>query len=71
MKVVRRGPAAAAGLRAGDVIVAIGGSPVRDSAGLSALVQGGVVTEPTEVRIDRGGRSLTLDASLRLRPAEP
>ncbi len=52
-------PAAAAGLRAGDRIVAVDGHPTRTFTQVSTLV-GGSRGRPITVTVDRGGRTITL-----------
>ena len=66
-RVFRGSPAEAAGLRSGDVITAVGNLPVdsRESfATHTATLPSG---KPVELRINRGGQSV----SLRVRPSEP
>jgi S1-C subfamily serine protease len=54
------GPAARAGLQAGDVIVAVRGQPVATPSQVIASVEGAVVGEPMAVRINRNGMDQVL-----------
>jgi S1-C subfamily serine protease len=54
------GPAAHAGLQAGDVIVAVRGKTVATPSQVIASVEGAVVGEPMAVRINRNGTDLLL-----------
>jgi S1-C subfamily serine protease len=58
--VMAAGPAAQAGLRAGDRIVAVGPQAVRDPAQLTQLVELHGVGQPMELRIERQGQMLNL-----------
>jgi len=60
-------PAQAAGLRAGDLLVAFGGSPVADLRGYSNLLKAHAPGDKVEVSIDRNGENLTLSATLKPR----
>lgn len=53
-------PALKAGMQAGDVIVAIGGQPVTDSATLFAALRAQAIGKTAAVDIVRGGQPLTL-----------
>jgi serine protease Do len=55
-------PAAAAGLRAGDVIVELDGTPVTGVADLQRLLAGGSVGRAVPVRAVRGDRFIDLVA---------
>jgi serine protease Do len=68
-KVVSDGPAAAAGLRAGDVIVEFNGVAVTSSAALPPLVGGAAIGEPMPVTIVRGGEQQTLQVVIGELPA--
>lgn len=54
------GPAAQAGMLIGDVILAVGGAPVRSSAGLRAQLADRV-GQPVSVRLLRGGHTTELE----------
>ncbi len=53
-------PAAGAGIREGDLIVALGGQPVADADDLHEALSG--ATFPVEVRVVRGAEELTVSA---------
>lgn len=61
------GPAAAAGLRAGDVITALDGHPVAATSDLVAALRGRKVGDQVEVNIERQG-ARTVRITLGLRP---
>jgi len=52
--VLQNGPAASAGLRPGDVVLAVAGHPVRDVAGLLAAVAALKPGVPTTLKVERG-----------------
>ena len=62
--------AAAAGLQAGDVIVAIGGEPILGSADVSAAVIRRQPGDEVEIRFIRGGEERTTTATLGSRGVE-
>jgi S1-C subfamily serine protease len=64
--VVEGSPAAQAGLRAEDLVVALGGMPVTSAGDLQLLMTEDLIGTPVEVAIIREGRELTLE----LVPAE-
>ncbi|HEV2776531.1 MAG TPA: PDZ domain-containing protein, partial [Solirubrobacteraceae bacterium] len=66
--VSRGGPAAGAGLREGDVIVELGGRPVRSPAALARVVARRRPGETIPLGVTRGGRRMTLRAELAERP---
>ena len=63
------GPAAAAGLRVGDVIVSVDGKKVADPDDVAAAIQDRHPGESVKVEVQRGGSSQTLDVTLAERPA--
>jgi putative serine protease PepD len=63
-------PAAAAGLRAGDVITAVGDEDIPDGSALSALVEGRSPGDEVTLHVERGGRSIEIDVTLKDRPAQ-
>ena len=63
------GPAAAGGLKAGDVITALGGQTVEDSSSLSGLVDAHKAGETVSVTVRRNGQDKTLQVKLGERPA--
>ncbi|MBI5379151.1 MAG: trypsin-like peptidase domain-containing protein [Nitrospirae bacterium] len=64
-------PAARAGLREGDVVVAFDGRPVHDPSELLRLVARATVGKTVPVRISRDGRPLTIPVTVARRPPEP
>jgi S1-C subfamily serine protease len=61
--VMPTGPAARAGLRAGDLIVAVGDQAVRDPVQLTQLVERNGVGRPMQLQVQRQGQSLTLQVT--------
>ena len=61
--VMPNGPAARAGLRPGDLIVAVGDQPVRDPAQLTQLVERNGVGRPMPLRVQRQEQTLTLQVT--------
>ncbi len=61
-RVVAGSPAARAGLRPGDIIAGVGGTPVRSASHLAERVRRAPVGSPSSIHVDRGGRHLTLEA---------
>jgi S1-C subfamily serine protease len=57
-----------AGIRTGDVIIGLDGHDIEDSADLGDAVTAVEPGEPVEIRIDRGGRTLTVTATVGARP---
>ncbi len=64
-------PAALAGLREGDVVVAFDGRPVREPSELLRLVARTAVGKKVPVQISRDGRSLILQVTVARRPPAP
>jgi putative serine protease PepD len=64
------GPAADAGLRAGDVVTAFGGTPITSADDLSCAVDGHAAGDQVDVTIRRGGATKTLRVKLGQRPAQ-
>jgi S1-C subfamily serine protease len=62
------GPAADAGLRRGDTIVSLDGRPVRAPGDVAAAVQRRRVGDRVTVVVRRGGRRITVRATLARRP---
>ena len=69
-EVTAGGPAEQAGVRAGDVIVAVGGERVAAPDDVAAAVQGRRPGDSLAVEIRRGGDSQTLDIELAARPEQ-
>jgi len=63
------GPAAAAGLKSGDVITAIDGHPILNANKLTAAVSSHSPGDTLKITVTRGGSSLTITATLGTRPA--
>jgi len=63
------GPAAAAGLRVGDVIVFLDGNRIADPDDVAAAIQDRHPGESVKVEVQRDGSSQTLDVTLAERPA--
>ena len=61
--VMPNGPAARAGLRPGDRIVAVGDQTVRDPAQLTQLVERNGVGRPMQLQVQRQGQNLTLQVT--------
>ena len=67
---MRNSPAAQAGVRVGDVIVAMDGAPISDAEQVQRIVQDTGVGEAIAVDIDRGGRTLQLDVKTQALPQQ-
>jgi putative serine protease PepD len=63
------GPAAGAGLEAGDVIVAVNGVRIEDAAQLTAVVAEHRPGDTLRLTVERNGSTLQLSATLGTRPA--
>jgi putative serine protease PepD len=64
------GPAAAAGLQAGDVVTAVDGEAVNDPDDVAAAIDDRRPGERVSVTVARGGSSQTIDVTLARRPAQ-
>jgi len=62
-RVLEESPAAEAGLRRGDLVVAVGERVIRDPAALLQQVEGAAVGEPLPLTLIRGKRELTVSIS--------
>jgi serine protease Do len=62
------GPASAAGLRGGDVIVEFDGKPVRSSGQLAEFIAGTPVGRPVKLKFVRNGQTQTASITLAERP---
>ena len=62
MEVVEGSPAATAGLRAGDLIVGVGGQPVSKAGDLQGFMVGAAIGRPLEVEILRDSKLVRLTA---------
>jgi serine protease Do len=65
-----KGPAAKAGIKAGDVILGWNGAPVDESASLPPLVADTAPGQPAKVRIWRDGKEQTLNVTVGTTPDE-
>jgi putative serine protease PepD len=63
------GPAAAAGLKSGDVITAIDGTSILNANKLTAAVSSSRPGDKLKITVTRGGSTLTITATLGTRPA--
>jgi S1-C subfamily serine protease len=57
-------PAAAAGIRSGDIIVAVGGQPVRSFEDVLAVVRSSTIGQAVSVDVMRDGKKQTLSVTL-------
>ena len=64
------GPAAAAGIRAGDVIAAVGGERVREPDDVAAAIQDRAPGDRVEVELRRDGEARTVTVELAARPGQ-
>lgn len=70
-RVVAGSPAARAGLRPGDVIAGVGGTPVRSASHLAERVRRAPVGSHISIHVERGARRLTLEATPTARVTRP
>ena len=61
-EVVQGSPAARAGLRPGDLLLDVGGTPVRSAGDLQRLMAAGAIGRPLSLRVLRDGRIDDIDA---------
>jgi S1-C subfamily serine protease len=61
-EVVDGSPAARAGLRPGDLLLEVDGTPVRDAGDLQRLMVAGAIGRPLELRVLQGGRMVEVSA---------
>jgi putative serine protease PepD len=64
------GPAAAGGLRSGDVVTALGGTSVSDSNGLVAAIAAHRPGDKVQLTVKRGSQTLHLTVTLGTQPAQ-
>ncbi len=64
VQVLPTGPAASAGLEVGDIVVAVGGTPVASSADLQAAVEGAQVGDTLRFEVIRGRQRLLVDVTV-------
>ncbi|MFM7228223.1 MAG: trypsin-like peptidase domain-containing protein [Cyanobacteriota bacterium] len=70
-QVLDRSPAASAGLRRGDLVVAAGDRSVRNPADLLAIVEASTIGEPLPLEVIRGADTLSLAIRPEVLPASP
>ncbi len=70
MQVERGSPADKAGIQAGDVIVEMDGKPVEDQVALRDMIAEKGPNAPARFKIVRGGRTLTVSATLGTHPED-
>jgi putative serine protease PepD len=63
-------PAEKAGIKAGDLVVSVGGSTVDGAAALAGVVRAHAPGDKVEIVVARAGRELTLDATLGTAPGD-
>jgi putative serine protease PepD len=66
--VASSGPAAAAGLQAGDLVTAVDGKAIHDANGLVAAIQAARAGQKLSLAVQRGSQHLTLTATLGNQP---
>jgi membrane-associated protease RseP (regulator of RpoE activity) len=71
VRVTKGSPAARAGLRVGDVIVAVAGEPARDTRDVVGAVTSAEENTELEIEVVREGTSRKLRATLAGKPAPP
>jgi serine protease Do len=69
-QVFDKAPAAKAGLQAGDVIVSVGGKPVKETRDLQRLVAGLPLGQPTDVGIIRDSLPKTIAVTIEEQPED-
>jgi serine protease Do len=69
-KVMEGGPASSAGLKAGDVITAIAGKPVKEPVDLQGMVARLPLKKAADLTVFRDGKSMTLKATIEEQPQE-
>jgi S1-C subfamily serine protease len=67
-EVTADGPAAAAGLQPGDVLLSINGEAVTSVTDLVDMLRRKTVGDPIELAVNRRGKALTLSVALGIRP---
>jgi putative serine protease PepD len=64
------GPAAAAGIAAGDVVTEVDGEPVQDPEDVARAIEDDQPGEQVRITVTRGGAERSLDVTLGERPAQ-
>jgi S1-C subfamily serine protease len=68
VEVTPKGPAEAAGLRVGDVLLTVDGKPVDGVGDLLEALRDRKIGDPIETEVERGGRRTRIRATLGARP---
>ena len=63
-------PAAKAGVRTNDIVLSINDQPVAGDEGLVAIIRDSAPGEKIVLIVERGGKKVTLEATLIARPQE-
>ena len=69
MSIAADGPAAKAGIVAGDIVLTVNGAPARGMRRIAAELASGSIGRTAEVRLIRGGAVLSLQVTIEARPA--
>jgi len=69
MSIAEDGPAAKAGLVAGDIVLTVDGTPTRSLRRIATQLASEGIGRKAELRVIRGGRVLSLQATIEARPA--
>ncbi len=69
-RVFEQSPAAKTGLSVGDILISIGGNPVRSSIELQKVVTGLTLNQPVDVVLNRDGKSVELKLTIEEQPEE-
>jgi hypothetical protein len=70
-EVVPEGPAAKAGVKVGEILVKVDGTPVHDSERLMAIMRGKKVGDKVDLQLFHLGKVRTVKVELAARPAPP
>ena len=68
MSIVEAGPAASAGVLAGDILLTVNGASARAMRRLAAQLDEASVGGKADLRLIRGGAVLSVEASITARP---
>ncbi|MEQ9411856.1 MAG: trypsin-like peptidase domain-containing protein [Fuerstiella sp.] len=69
-QVVSNGPAASAGIRAGDILLRVAGQPFADPLGLSNLLEQLAEEQTVDVVVDRHGKEVTISMTTGRKPTD-
>ena len=70
MSIAADGPAAKAGIVAGDIVLTVNGASARSLRRIAAELGSGAIGRSAELRLIRGGAVLSLQATIEARPTE-